>query len=74
MISALVCQSAHLLSMDNSRKPALGFLTQIEVARLLGVPERTLEGWRLTMSGPLWLPLGRHGMFSDAGRRWSHLA
>lgn len=28
------------------------FFTQAEVARLLGVPERTLEGWRLTKSGP----------------------
>lgn len=36
------------------------FLTQAEVAVLLGVPERTLEGWRLTKSGPPWLKLGRH--------------
>jgi hypothetical protein len=36
------------------------FLTQAEVAVLLGVPERTLEGWRLTRSGPPWLKLGRH--------------
>ena len=36
------------------------FLTQAEVACLLGVPERTLEGWRLTKSGPPWLKLGRH--------------
>ena len=28
------------------------FLTQAEVSVLLGVPERTLEGWRLTKSGP----------------------
>ena len=36
------------------------FLTQAEVAWLLGVPERTLEGWRLTRSGPPWLKLGRY--------------
>jgi hypothetical protein len=36
------------------------FLTQAEVARLLGVLERTMEGWRLTRSGPPWLKLGRH--------------
>lgn len=36
------------------------FLTQAEVAVLLGVPERTLEGWRLTKSGPPWLKFGRH--------------
>jgi len=36
------------------------FLTQAEVAVLLGVPERTLEGWRLTKSGPPWLKLSRH--------------
>ena len=34
------------------------FLTQAAVAVLLGVPERTLEGWRLTKSGPPWLKLG----------------
>ncbi|UOQ55890.1 helix-turn-helix domain-containing protein [Leucobacter allii] len=36
------------------------FLTQAEVAILLGVPVRALEGWRLTKSGPPWLKLGRH--------------
>ncbi|WP_286302344.1 helix-turn-helix domain-containing protein [Microbacterium suwonense] len=39
---------------------APAFLTQAEVAVLLGVPERTLEGGRLTKSGPPWLKLGRH--------------
>jgi len=36
------------------------FLTQAEVARLLGVPEWTLEGWRLARVGPPCLKLGRH--------------
>lgn len=39
-------------------EPAL--LTQAEVAVLLGVPERTIEDWRLTKSGLPWLKLGRH--------------
>ena len=36
------------------------FKTQAEIAELLRVPERTLEDWRLTHSGPPYLKLGRH--------------
>jgi hypothetical protein len=42
---------------------APAFLTQGEVSVLLGVPERTLEGWRLTKFGPPWLKFGRHVQF-----------
>lgn len=46
--------------MDARSGVGPAFLTKSEVARLLGVPERTLEGWRLATSGPLWMRLGRH--------------
>ena len=52
--------AAHLLGMDARTDVTPAFFTQADVARLLGVPERTLEGWRLTRSGPPWLKLGRH--------------
>jgi hypothetical protein len=58
----VLARATHLSGMDAHAhvevEPA--FLTQAEVACLLGVPERTLEGWRLTKSGPPWLKLGRH--------------
>ncbi|WP_346232010.1 helix-turn-helix domain-containing protein [Parafrigoribacterium mesophilum] len=57
-----LAHATHLSSMEAHAhvevEPA--FLTQAEVAVLLGVPERTLEGWRLTKCGPPWLKLGRH--------------
>lgn len=60
--SSALAPATHLTGMDAHAhvevEPA--FLTQAEVACLLGVPERTLEGWRLTKSGPPWLKLGRH--------------
>lgn len=46
--------------MDAPAETRPAFLTQADVAALLGVPERTLEGWRVTQSGPPWLKLGRH--------------
>jgi hypothetical protein len=46
--------------MDARSEIGPAFLTQAEVARLRGVPARTLEGWRLTTSGAPWLKLGRH--------------
>ncbi|HEY5222481.1 MAG TPA: helix-turn-helix domain-containing protein [Microbacteriaceae bacterium] len=58
--SSALAPAAHLLGMDAHVEVEPAFLTQGEVARLLGVPERTLEGWRLTKSGPPWLKLGRH--------------
>ena len=50
----------HLLGLDLTLQTAPHFLTQHEVAELLRVPERTLEDWRLTHSGPPYLKLGRH--------------
>jgi predicted DNA-binding transcriptional regulator AlpA len=48
------------------------FLTQPEVAILLGVPEPTLEGRRRTKSGPPWLKLGRHVKYDrDDVRAWA---
>lgn len=56
----MLIPAAHLLDMDARIDVEPAFFTQAEVARLLGVPERTLEGWRLTRSGPPWLKLGWH--------------
>lgn len=55
-------RAPHLTGMEAHARIEVepAFLTQAEVAVLLGVPERTLEGWRLTKSGPPWLKLGRH--------------
>ena len=57
---SVLARATHLPGMDAHVEVVPAFLTQAEVARLLGVPERTLEGWRLTESGPPWLKLGRH--------------
>jgi len=46
--------------MDDASAITPAFLTQAEAARLLGVPARTLESWRLERTGPPWLKLGRH--------------
>ena len=59
-LTAGATRTAHLSVMDASVEVGPAFLTQAEVAQLLGVPARTLEGWRLTRSGPPWLKLGRH--------------
>jgi hypothetical protein len=56
----VLARATHLSGMDAHVEVEPAFLTQAEVACLLGVPERTLEGWRLTKSGPPWLKLGRH--------------
>lgn len=46
-------RASHLSGMETHVRIEVepAFLTQAEVAVLLGVPERTLEGWRLTKSG-----------------------
>lgn len=44
---------AHLLGMDLPTQTTPQLLTQREVAQLLGLPERTLEDWRLTHSGEI---------------------
>ncbi|WP_327017645.1 helix-turn-helix transcriptional regulator [Cryobacterium sp. MP_3.1] len=46
--------------MDATAQITTTFLTQREVAELLRLPERTLEDWRLTHTGPPYLKLGRH--------------
>lgn len=51
---------AHLFDVDSTAHASPAFPTHADAAALLGVPERTLEGWRLTRSGPPWLKLGRH--------------
>jgi excisionase family DNA binding protein len=51
---------AHLLGMDAMTQITPTFLTQRELAELLRLPERTLEDWRLTNTGPPYLKLGRH--------------
>lgn len=51
---------AHLASMNETAQIAHTFLTQHELAELLQLPERTLEGWRLTHAGPPYMKLGRH--------------
>jgi len=50
----------HLLGMDETTQITATFLTQHELAELLRLPERTLEDWRLTHTGPPYLKLGRH--------------
>ena len=50
----------HLLGMDATTQITATFLTQHELAELLRLPERTLEDWRLTHTGPPYLKLGRH--------------
>jgi hypothetical protein len=51
----------HLLDLnETATQAAPTFLTQHELAELLRLPERTLEDWRLTHSGPPFLKLGRH--------------
>jgi predicted DNA-binding transcriptional regulator AlpA len=50
----------HLSGMDLTLQTSPQFLTQHEVAEMLRLPERTLEDWRLTHSGPPYLKLGRH--------------
>lgn len=56
----MLAPATHLTGIDIRVEIEPAFLTQAEVARVLGVPERTLEGWRLTRAGPPWLKLGRH--------------
>jgi hypothetical protein len=51
---------AHLMGMNEMTQITPTYLTQPEVAELLRVPERTLEDWRLTHSGPPYSKLGRH--------------
>ena len=46
--------------MDATTQISATFLTQHELAELLRLPERTLEDWRLTHTGPPYLKLGRH--------------
>jgi excisionase family DNA binding protein len=46
--------------MDATTQVTATFLTQHEVAELLSLPERTLEDWRLTHTGPPYFKLGRH--------------
>jgi hypothetical protein len=38
-------------------------LTQHGLSELLSLPERTLEDWRLTRTGPPYLQLGRHVLY-----------
>ncbi|TFC01087.1 DNA-binding protein [Cryobacterium adonitolivorans] len=45
------------------------FLTQQELAEMLRLPERTLEDWRLTHTGPPYLKLGRHVRYDIGDRR-----
>ena len=59
-IGLLTASLVHLLSMDLTTQATPTFLTQHELAELLRLPERTLEDWRLTHSGPPYLKLGRH--------------
>ena len=56
----------HLIGMDQTTQVAPTFLTQHELAELLRLPERTLEDWRLTHSGPPYLKLGRHVRYDVA--------
>ena len=54
-------RGAHLRCMVDTAAPPLPvILTQDELARLLKVPPRTLEDWRLTRSGPPYRKIGRH--------------
>ena len=56
----LAGRHAHLSGMNEITPPVRAFLTQHELAELLQLPERTLEDWRLTGSGPPYMKLGRH--------------
>jgi hypothetical protein len=56
----LTVAPAHLLGMDATTQITPALLTQHELAELLRLPERTLEDWRLTRTGPPDLKLGRH--------------
>lgn len=68
----MLAPATHLTGMEIRVEIEPAFLTQAEVARLLGVPERTLEGWRLTRSGPPWLKLGRHVKYDrDEAFSWA---
>jgi hypothetical protein len=57
---AITGSVVHLFGMDATTQLTPTFLTQRELADLLRLPERTLEDWRLTHSGPPYLKLGRH--------------
>jgi excisionase family DNA binding protein len=46
--------------MDAMTQITSTFLTQQELAEMLRLPERTLEDWRLTRTGPPYLKFGRH--------------
>ncbi|WP_241987542.1 helix-turn-helix domain-containing protein [Cryobacterium sp. MDB2-33-2] len=59
-LGLLTASVVHLLGMDATTQITPTFLTQRELAELLRLPERTLEDWRLTHSGPPYLKLGRH--------------
>ncbi len=59
-VGLLTASAVHLLGMDAMTQITPTFLTQRELAELLRLPERTLEDWRLTHSGPPYLKLGRH--------------
>jgi hypothetical protein len=48
----LTVAPTHLLGMDATTQITATFLAQHEVAELLRLPERTLEHWRLTHTGP----------------------
>ena len=59
-VGLLTASPAHLLGMDAMTQITSTFLTQQELAEMLRLPERTLEDWRLTHTGPSYLKLGRH--------------
>ncbi|TFC90053.1 DNA-binding protein [Cryobacterium sp. TMT4-31] len=52
--------------MDATTQITATFLTQLEVAELFRLPERTLKDWRPTHTGPPYLKVGRHVRY-DAG-------
>ncbi|TFC51060.1 MULTISPECIES: DNA-binding protein [unclassified Cryobacterium] len=52
--------------MDATTQITATFLTQLEVAELFKLPERTLKDWRPTHTGPPYLKVGRHVRY-DAG-------
>ena len=58
-LGRLTVVPAHLLGMDATTQVTPTFLTQHELSELLRLPERTLEDWRLTHTGPPYLKLGR---------------
>jgi phage terminase Nu1 subunit (DNA packaging protein) len=45
--------------MTEAGKPVPRLMTDVDVARILRVTERTLENWRLNGSGPAFVCLGR---------------